>query len=981
MHSTLLTVSLALRDHKLCSKHTPPLEAAQRIATLTGHSSKVTASAFSHGSPCRLLCTASDDAVLLWGLADGSCARLLDAPPDTPHHIAFNPTNQFLALCVGSLIYIASPSDSTITCVLEGHAGMVTSAAFGLAHPAFLVSADDDRRFKVWDVARKSLLFQSQYETPAPFTAACFDTEGYRLFLGASDGSLHVFQLEPTGVCRRIATVDCKRLATKLLQTATLARTAATGPTPAPPPVPAMAPGLQPQQRRHVPGRWGLTREATAEEAVDTFGVASTQTAAPTVVSSETSAPALAAWKRSQSTASHEGGAVTVADGVGRVGNESNSKGSVGGVSGGLECQGVSDDLLDDDMTILAIGRIMYDDAAPLQQQQQQQRGHGVDDEQQRSSRAMQEYLQMVGGATHDSVHTASSSVLGSLQAQRTRMAIATSQALVLLNGHTFKGAGVYRWAREEDWTSYPPASQATLPASIASCHLSSARVSCETCGIDVTLASVAGAFQRAVHTIALSRRATPLVAGVGDGGGSGDEGTATAAQCSLSVQATAPLESNSPLHAVLQPKPPASKKSKSAGRRPKKLPSGRRATRTDQAVTFRTSIKSSGEEAATLILGGGRGEAELTAWDVSRYPLDGPPPSRLIDTKPLTATTHTCGAVGLALNQEGTGVCAWLSDRTVHALPSRLSSEKPSRVGVAHNATVTRASWSLDGRWILSAAADEHPIVWNPDKIERRVDADPPVAVLRMSTLRHNFKQKAQDTTPNPPMTKLRDAQFYYMDRFILTAHGTDVCMYKYHLDPTVDDIKRYVNKSKYKMVVSLRNRQAHALTCLSAVNSFHSHIVLAAASDRSISIFDMNRATLAHTIQRAHSRSIYRIAQHHGSPVVSHPPDAYNLFLTGALSDGIALWDIRANECVRACVSHTSRAVPVGFEFSPCGRFVMCGSEDKAAYVYDIRQGLLLNKLGSHLDVVTDVAHHPLKPVVFTSCMDGRLRVFGPP
>ena len=28
--------------------------------------------------------------------------------------------------------------------------------------------------------------------------------------------------------------------------------------------------------------------------------------------------------------------------------------------------------------------------------------------------------------------------------------------------------------------------------------------------------------------------------------------------------------------------------------------------------------------------------------------------------------------------------------------------------------------------------------------------------------------------------------AQFYFMDRFILSCHGADVCLYKHHLDPT---------------------------------------------------------------------------------------------------------------------------------------------------------------------------------------------------
>eukprot|EP00043_Microstomoeca_roanoka_P004647 m.51019 g.51019 ORF g.51019 m.51019 type:complete len:142 (-) comp12589_c0_seq1:286-711(-) len=140
------------------------------------------------------------------------------------------------------------------------------------------------------------------------------------------------------------------------------------------------------------------------------------------------------------------------------------------------------------------------------------------------------------------------------------------------------------------------------------------------------------------------------------------------------------------------------------------------------------------------------------------------------------------------------------------------------------------------------------------------------------------------------------------------------------------------------------------------------------------------MNKSCLARGIAKAHSRPIYRISQNQGSIAVSHPPDAYDLFLTGSLGDGLALWDVRAKESARTFTQHSARAYPVGFQFSPCGRYVACGSEDKSAYIYDVRQGLFLHKLGPHLDVVTDVAYHPSKAIMYTSSMDGKLRVFTP-
>ena len=63
-----------------------------------------------------------------------------------------------------------------------------------------------------------------------------------------------------------------------------------------------------------------------------------------------------------------------------------------------------------------------------------------------------------------------------------------------------------------------------------------------------------------------------------------------------------------------------------------------------------------------------------------------------------------------------------------------------------------------------------------------------------------------------------------------------------------------------------------------------------------------------------------------------VSHPPRAYDLFLTAAVSDGIKLWDLRTNRCVRRYDGHVNRSQPVGVAISPCARFIATGSEDRS-------------------------------------------------
>lgn len=63
-----------------------------------------------------------------------------------------------------------------------------------------------------------------------------------------------------------------------------------------------------------------------------------------------------------------------------------------------------------------------------------------------------------------------------------------------------------------------------------------------------------------------------------------------------------------------------------------------------------------------------------------------------------------------------------------------------------------------------------------------------------------------------------------------------------------------------------------------------------------------------------------------------VSHPPSAYDLFLTAAVTDGIKLWDLRTYRCVRRYDGHVNRSQPVGLAISPCARFIATGSEDRS-------------------------------------------------
>ena len=108
-----------------------------------------------------------------------------------------------------------------------------------------------------------------------------------------------------------------------------------------------------------------------------------------------------------------------------------------------------------------------------------------------------------------------------------------------------------------------------------------------------------------------------------------------------------------------------------------------------------------------------------------------------------------------------------------------------------------------------------------------------------------------------------------------------------------------------------------------------------------------------------------------------MTHSPDAHNLFLTASIGDNIGLWDLRTDECVRRFSGHLNRSHPVGLAFSPCARYIGTGSEDRHAYLYDVRMGTYSHKIGGHTDVVTDISFHPFRAELMTACQDGKLRI----
>nr|XP_040139534.1 WD repeat-containing protein 27 isoform X7 [Ictidomys tridecemlineatus] len=266
------------------------------------------------------------------------------------------------------------------------------------------------------------------------------------------------------------------------------------------------------------------------------------------------------------------------------------------------------------------------------------------------------------------------------------------------------------------------------------------------------------------------------------------------------------------------------------------------------------------------------------------------------------------------------------------------------------HDGAVSTLCWSHDQRWLLSAAQDQTLRLWSVHRKELLLLLD-----------------RGRLCKPVP------SAQFYYMDAFILLSSGQELQLLRYHVDPVRDEIKRYKPRSRYECVLRLSTRGATEVTSLSAVNDFYSHVVLTAGRNRTLQVFDLNTGCSAAVIAEAHSRPIHQICQNKGSSFTTQQFQAYNLFLTTAVGEGVRLWDLRTLRCERSFEGHPNRGYPCRIAFSPCGRFVACGAEDRHAYVYNLGCSTFSHRLAGHTDTVSEVAFNPAAP-------QGRRRQAGP-
>ncbi|XP_072436475.1 WD repeat-containing protein 27 isoform X1 [Chiloscyllium punctatum] len=385
-----------------------------------------------------------------------------------------------------------------------------------------------------------------------------------------------------------------------------------------------------------------------------------------------------------------------------------------------------------------------------------------------------------------------------------------------------------------------------------------------------------------------------------------------------------------------------------------------------DKPVVFHTKVKSSGYTAAPRLnmytpkvnppksVSSVMKEKTNSLTGVSKeYPLNSLAPSRL----------HTRAAVSnqptpiccIQYSGDGKLLAVGLADKSMLVYNSSLIGTPTVFKG--HDGAVNCVGWTQNDKWLLTASEDRSLWIWP-------VHGSAPALQLGTET----FSKPA------------RSAQFYYMDKFLLFSSGSEFQLHGYHLDTSRDDIKSYKRKSKSKLVAKFKMSDTQEISCLSAVNDFYSYIVLVAGTNRALEVFDLNVGQSVVTVPDAHSRPVHQICQNNGSVFCTQASESYNLFLTTAITDGIKLWDLRTLRTVRRYEGHHNRCHPCKIALSPCGRFLVTGSEDKCAYLFELGSSNFVHKLSGHTETVITLAYSSSAPKLITATLDGKLQLFVP-
>ena len=944
----------------------------------------VTAARF---GPRPWLVTASKDAVLLWNVDDARESLADGEPPEpdailheeslgaSPDAVAVAPDASLVAVSAGDEVRVLDVADCRCAFVLEGHVGRVPALAFDPRDPSRLITVGEDRTFVAWDVVAGATTHRSAILGAAVPTSVSVDPTYPRAAIGAADGTIRFFDLGAPG-CPPIRALDLAAASRRAFAVAAVEAAEAgdaaesnrgdrerIGERVSALPEWKRREREVRERRRRADVEWNARARAewNASTAIDRPGPDPGQPGAapgprrrrpdddsPRSPSSPTSPSSPRRAFDASVVALHH---ATEGDGWPRL--------------TGTRLSGVAAPLFAGTPSAL-----MVVDSATYELAQVVPLGGGY-------GGSAAEFRALGGAAARFAFGCAGGGATTCVAAS------AFGDEAVVVN---------VRAAAER------AGAKAAKAAKAAEAEAAAAAAAAAADG-DHLAAALAGAEARAAVDDEYEDDEEDEEEDEIVGGGIVDSADDVDDSAAVSFFPSAPLPEGSPLLATRDVRVVDAEKKSKPGQ--KQRPGSRCA---DRPVTFNTRIRSSGygaepprqmlfrpmtnaakarldEERRQRQRAGSGGGGASAANGSIRYPSRSAPPAsfQAKHAYPDDAPAHDAAILRCEYSPDGSRLITTSADETARVTRLPLSRHRgDGDTYVGHAGSVSDACWSSNGATTLTCSArDRTARMWTAGRPDARLVFD-------------HRERGSPSNRPGVTRTRFREdvtaCRFLHMDRFVLLACGAELLLYRYALPDADerDDLRRLAARGDYRLASASRT-SARSVLDARCVNDFVSHVAVVAASDRSVAALDLGVGRWVRRWEDAHDRPAHALALAATSKYCAHPRETHELFASSAAdADGgcLKLWDVRAKRCARRFAGHVNRQHAVGLAFSPCMRYLATGSEDKSAYLYDVRQGAVVARLREGrpppLDVVSDVAFHPSRPQLVTTSHDGRARFY---
>ena len=184
---------------------------------LIGHQERIMCMQFySRDDHDLLLCSVSQNNIYLWKIttSDGEDEfefnrHELEQPDNhnAMSSIAFDATGSLVAFGTETNVFVLQSCSGHVFAILD-HTSRNISVAFHPLQTHLLVSTYEDKTFRVYDLAEKTILYTSAIlSVMSPIISMSLHPENGRIYLGFSNGKIQIFSIQENGYCRAHTTV------------------------------------------------------------------------------------------------------------------------------------------------------------------------------------------------------------------------------------------------------------------------------------------------------------------------------------------------------------------------------------------------------------------------------------------------------------------------------------------------------------------------------------------------------------------------------------------------------------------------------------------------------------------------------------------------------------------------------------------------------------------------------------------------------